>query len=175
MVQPSNLHTVDVLTQFPGPVTLSVPRKIQIRPLVGATSLNAIALAMLHQDSSSRLAWLALAFFGIGAIVLVVAMLPGATSLTLDRDGFVAKEAFIRNRSRWQNVTNFVAAPARPPAPQDIKLVWFNDTQWQKWKLARMETAALGYNAALPATYGLPAEDLANLMARWRDRALEVG
>ena len=175
MAQPSNSQTADVLAQFPGPVILSVPRKIQIRPLVLAASSFAIALAAVHQDSSSKLAWFGLVFFGVGAIAFAISALPGATSLTLDRDGFVAKRAFIQNRSRWPDVTNFVAAPARPPARQDIKFVWFNDTQWQKWKLARMETASFGYNAGLPATYGFAAEDLANLMTRWRDRALQAG
>jgi hypothetical protein len=175
MAQPSNSQTADVLAQFPGPVTLSVPGKVQIRSLVIAVSFIAIALALLHQDPSSKLAWLGLSFFGLCAIAFVISALPRATSLTLDRDGFVAKRAFIQNRSRWQDVTNFVATAATPPAPQDMKFVWFNDTQWQKWKLARMETALLGYNAALPATYGFPAEDLANLMASWRDRALQAG
>jgi hypothetical protein len=175
MAQPSNSQTADVLTQFPGPVTLSVSGKVQIRPLVMAASTLAIALAAVHEHSSSKLAWFGLVFFGVGAIAFVISALPGATSLTLDRDGFVAKRAFIKNRSRWQDVTNFVATPAQPPAPQDIKFVWFNDAQWQKWKLARMETSSLGYNAGLPATYGFAAEDLANLMTSWRDRALQAG
>jgi hypothetical protein len=134
MAQPSNSQTADVLAQFPGPVTLSVPGKVQIRSLVIAVSFIAIALALLHQDPSSKLAWLGLSFFGLCAIAFVISALPRATSLTLDRDGFVAKRAFIQNRSRWQDVTNFVAAAATPPAPQDMKFVWFNDTQWQKWK-----------------------------------------
>jgi hypothetical protein len=175
MVKPSNLQATDVLIQFPGPVTLSAPRKIQIRPLVISALFTAMALAQVHEHSSSKLAWFSLIFFGFGTIAFVVAMLPRATTLTLDQDGFVATRAFVRNRSRWQDVTNFVASPALPPAPSDVKIVWFNDTQWQKWKLARMETKMLGYNAALPATYGFPAEDLANLMARWRDRALQAG
>jgi len=105
-------------------------------------------------------------------IVAAVAMLPGAGALTLDAEGFEARNLFRRHRSRWQDTSGFQAARI-PPAQQ--KLVVYDDVTQSAKTLAQINVGIVGRNAALPDTYGLSADDLAQLMAQWRERALARG
>lgn len=163
-----------VLSRFPGPVTLYPSRARQIKALAGG-ALFAVMGGILIATEDGLAGWLCIALSGIGTIVAAISMLPGANSLTLDKDGFNSTALFrIRNRSRWQDVTNFQALAAFPPAPADVKLVWYNDSQWNGWKLAKFDTAMFGYNAMLGDTYGMSAEELAQLMAQWRNRAVDA-
>jgi hypothetical protein len=51
-------------------------------------------------------------------------------------------------------------------------MVVYDDTTQSTKSLARINIAIVGRNAGLPDTYGLSADDLARLMAQWRERAL---
>jgi len=46
-------------------------------------------------------------FFGLGSVGSAAAMLPGASALILDGDGFETKALFRRRRSRWRDTTGF--------------------------------------------------------------------
>ena len=124
---------------------------------------------MLVKQDSSAMMWYCVLFFAFCAVVFAACLLPGSASLTLDADGFRLKQFYFVRKSRWQNVTNIDVGYA---PPSRTKCVRYNDTQWSSWRLARWETALLGYNALLPDTYGMSADDLAALMAQWRDRVL---
>jgi hypothetical protein len=108
-------------------------------------------------------------FFGLVALVAPVAMLPGAGGLVLDREGFDVTSLFRRYRVRWQDTADF-AAVVLPPARH--RMVAYNDRKQSSSRLARMNVAIVGRNAAIPDTYGFSAEALAQLMAQWRERAL---
>jgi hypothetical protein len=97
-------------------------------------------------------------------------LLPGAGGLTLDRNGFRATSLFRSSSSRWQDVTGFEPASI-PPSLQ--KLVVYDDINLTGRKIANLNVALVGRNAALPDTYGLSADDLARLMMLWRDRATQ--
>jgi hypothetical protein len=116
--------------------------------------------------------WLVLIFFGLVAVVGAGAMLPGAGGLILDRDGFGVTSLFRRHRTRWQDATGFQAARI-PPARQSF--VVYDDATQSKKSLAKINVGIVGRNAALPDTYGLSADDLAQLMAQWRERTLARG
>ena len=135
----------------------------------GSASFVAIGAVLLVQDGSNAKAWFCVLFFALCAVVFATNLLPGSASLTLDTDGFRVKQFYFVRTSRWKNVTNIDAGYA-PPAR--AKFVQYNDTQWSGWRLARWETAKMGYNAMLPDTYGMAADDLAALMVQWRERAL---
>jgi hypothetical protein len=94
-------------------------------------------------------------------------MLPGAAALTLDATGFEVTSFYRRSRARWQDATGFIAAGI-PPAR--LRFVLFNDAG-HTGTLSRINAAFAGRNGALPDTYGLRADDLAQLMAQWRERA----
>jgi hypothetical protein len=73
----------------------------------------------------------------------------------------------------WQNVSEFETASA-PPHRLTTRVVYDN------LKLSGRPTAklaaAIGFRTSfLPDTYGLPAAALADLMTRWRERAIDAG
>jgi len=113
--------------------------------------------------------WFVVIFFGLGAIVAALAMLPGAGALMLDSDGFEVTNLFRHHRSHWQDTDGFAAA--RIPPARHLMVVYDDATQSAK-SLARINIAIVGRNAGLPDTYGLSADDLARLMAQWRERAV---
>ena len=113
--------------------------------------------------------WYVLVFFGLVALIAAVAMLPGAGGLILDREGFDVTSLLRRYRIRWQDTADF-AAVSIPPAHQ--KMVGYNDLKRSSSRLAKMNVAIVGRDAAIPDTYGLSADALAQLMAQWRVRAL---
>ena len=158
-----------LLLQFPGPLTLQASRSKFLRLFAGSVSFVAIGAGLMVHDGSEAMLWFGVLFFGLCAAVFAINLLPGSASLTLDTDGFRVKQFCFVRKSRWKNVTN-IDAGYLPPSP--IKTVQYNDTQWSGWRLARWETAKLGYNAVLPDTYGMSADDLAALMVQWRDRVL---
>ena len=97
------------------------------------------------------------------------ALLPGAGGLTLDREGFTVTNLFRSHRAHWLDTTGFMAVRI-PPAHQ--KMVMYDDAKQSGRSLAQLNVAIAGRGAGLPDTYGLSADDLAHLMAQWRERAL---
>jgi hypothetical protein len=159
-----------ILVRFPGPVTLYPSRRKWLLVFAGC-AVFAVGGFWMIRDGDLR-GWFVLIFFGLGVLVAAVAMLPGAGALTLDAEGFEATNLFRRHRTRWQDTTGFQAARI-PPAQQ--KLVVYDDVTQSAKTLAQVNVGIVGRNAALPDTYGLSADDLAQLMAQWRERALARG
>jgi hypothetical protein len=54
-------------------------------------------------------------------------------------------------------------------------MVVYDDVTQSSKAIAQLNVGIVGRNAGLPDTYGLSADDLAQLMAQWRDRALARG
>ncbi len=162
-------HTdaAEILSRFPGPVTLYPSRKKWLLVFAGG-ALFATGGAWMIQ-SGDRMGWFVLMFFALVALAAAAAMLPGAGAFTLDHDGFEVTSLFRRHRSRWQDTAGFVAARI-PPARQNF--VVYDDVKQNTKNVAKINVAIIGRNSALPDTYGLSAENLAHLMARWHERAL---
>jgi hypothetical protein len=157
-----------ILSRFPGPATLYPSRmKWLLVLLIGV--LFAVVGYWMVSDGDRR-SWFVLVFFAAVSIVAAVMLLPGAGGLTLDRNGFRATSLFRSSSSRWQDVTGFEPASI-PPSLQ--KLVVYDDINLTGRKIANLNVALVGRNAALPDTYGLSPDDLARLMMLWRDRATQ--
>ena len=163
----SNDKSAQLLARYPRPVTLYPSRRKWLLVLAGCAVFTAGGIAMVR--SGDQTGWFVLAFFGLGAIVAGVAMLPGAGRLTFDRDGFEAKTLFRSHRARWADATGFIAVGI-PPSMQ--RMVCYDDASVIPGALASANVAITGRNAALNDTFGLSADDLAQLMIGWRERAL---
>ena len=157
----------EILSRFPGPVTLR-PSRTRWLLVLAIGLLFAVGGVWMIQDGK-WMGWYVLVFFGLVALIAAVAMLPGAGGLILDREGFDVTSLFRRYRIRWQDTADF-AAVSIPPAHQ--KMVGYNDLKQSSSRLAKMNVAIVGRDAAIPDTYGLSADALAQLMAQWRERAL---
>ena len=154
----------EILSRFPGPVTLRPSRKKWLLVFAGSALFAAGGYWMIQSNTPTG--WLVLIFFGLGALVAPVMMLPGASSLTLDRDGFEVGTFLRRYRARWPDVSRFEVMALR-----GHKMVVYDDTAQKHAMLAAAAIAMTGHTSGLPDTY-LSADDLAGLIAGWRERAL---
>jgi hypothetical protein len=163
----AHLQSADLLKRFPGPLTLYPSRRKWLLMFVGSAAFAVGGAWMIRGGDSWG--WFPLLFFGACALVGLVAVLPHAGALVLDRDGFEVTNLFRHHRSRWQDVSAF-EAQSIPPAHQFF--VVYDDASVSASSLAKINTAIVGRNAALPDTYGQRAEDLAQLLEQWRTLAL---
>ena len=156
----------DILSQFPGPVVLARSRRKWLLVLGGCLAFVAIGLWVRYSDPLS--AWLAIGFFGLGALVAALMLLPGAGSLLLDPDGFEITTLFRRHRSRWVDVSEFEVV--RMP-PSRLKMVVFDDARTKDSAMAKRNKSLVGRSGGLSDNYGLSHDDLAEVMNEWRVRA----
>lgn len=109
--------------------------------------------------------WLCIAFFGLGVVVAIVTLLPGASYLELRQDGFECSSLYRKWFQRWSDVEEFF--PQRIATSEMV--CWNFAPGYVAQPRGRRVSAGLtGVEAALPDTYGLPASELAALMNRWR-------
>ncbi len=109
--------------------------------------------------------WLCIAFFGLGVVVAIVTMLPGASYLELRRDGFEFSSLYRKWFQRWSDVEEFF--PQR--IATNVMVCWnFAPGYVGQLRGRRVSAGLAGVEAALPDTYGMPAAELAALMNRWR-------
>jgi len=110
---------------------------------------------------------LILGFFGLGAAVFVIHLLPGASWLRLTRDGFHFRSLFRKPRFvSWRSVSRFSVSQV-----SDQDMVVFTSEEGASSPLAPLNAALTGHAEALPDTYGKKAEELAALMNEWRGRS----
>jgi hypothetical protein len=160
------------MARFPGPVTLCVSRFKFLGLLAASLGFVAALIYLLQHGGLSPggafKAWLGIAFFGAGALVAAVMVLPGAGSLTLGADGFERITLFMKFRTPWRQVSDFVVAEVATRGRR-MQFVSYDDANCTGHSMNRRLT---GRNSALPDSYGLSHQDLALLMNRWRARAL---
>jgi hypothetical protein len=168
IVMASGPDPAEILSRFPGPLTLYPSRRKWLLLLAGCALFTAGGFAMIQDQAAGG--WYVLVVFGIASLIAAVMLLPGAGRLTLDRHGFTSTSLFKSHRVRWQDAGDFV--PVRVP-PANIRLVGYDDATAAGRRIAAINVELTGRNAALHDTYGLPVDDLAGLMAAWRERALE--
>jgi len=165
-------QTDEILARFPGPARLTMSllrRLLGLAIFVVLTAFMAWLLLgegdrdrYLHGRGDLVMAWFSLAVVGAFAIrSLILLLVPGAASLTLDREGFVIGQVFRRIRTAWRDVS-------------EIRV----ETKFARGgKLTQVVCDVAGANArrVVPPLYGLRrvhAEALAGLMNAWRERAL---
>jgi hypothetical protein len=165
-MRPTASKVEPILARFPGPVTLYPSRKKWLLILLISAMFTAGGFWMVAERAPKG--WYVLIFFAACLIVAVVMLLPGAGDLVLDRDGFQITSLFRSHRVRWQNAKGF--EPISIPYSNQ-RMVGFDDAAAGR-TLAALNTAIAGHNAALPDTYGFSVDELAQLMARWQERAV---
>lgn len=169
---PSESPIAVLLDRFPGPLVLRRSIAKWFKVLAASTGFVALGTAMIwwpgnfDTKTPPLIAWVTVAFFGLGLPISIIQLLPGAADLTLDGEGFVVRNLFRRSSYRWSDVSAFAAVEIGGQAS-----VAFDRHSPQESTAEAMSTHLVGRNSALPETYGLTAEDLAQLMALWQARA----
>jgi hypothetical protein len=164
---PPRIDISQILSRFPGPVTLYPSRRKWLLVFTGGALFAVGGVWMVKSGDATG--WFPLIFFLLVALVAAVAMLPGAGALMLDREGFQITNLFRRHRTPWRDAVHFTASSI-PPARQ--RWVVYDDVSQSTKPVAKINVAIIGRNAALPDTYGLSPDDLGQLMTQWRERAL---
>jgi hypothetical protein len=115
--------------------------------------------------SGKGMGWVTAACFGLGVVVFAVQLLPGSAYLKLGPDGFVTCTMFRAHSRRWSDVDRFEAGRIGLN-----RMVVFDFAPGYARSAAAREAAAglTGWEGALPDTYGMPAEELAELMNRYK-------
>jgi hypothetical protein len=173
----------DMVTQFPGPITL-VPSRKKWWTLAGASasvasvSIFAIFYSRFHLHGDTRvdaeftLEWASFCtvVFGCGFIVSVLNLRTSASFLRLDARGFTTASPFLGKRVfRWSDVSDFDALYYKK---YNYSTVIFKTAVPRRGLLVKINTIlARGRNDWLPDTYGLEASDLVWLMTTWQNTA----
>ena len=113
--------------------------------------------------------WLCLVVSGLLFVMAFSMLLPGASSLVLDKEGFQVTRFYRRNRIRWQDVRRFESIQQYRSRET---IVIFDNLKSRDTPLSRLNRFLAHHNAFLPDTYGLAGEQLAWLMGHWRELAI---
>jgi len=130
-----------------------------------AISAGFVWMAVTIGDRNLLFAWICGGFFGVCALIALVALLPGANHLRLDADGLELRSLFRVTRWGWRDVVRF--GPTRVGL-HTLVGVDFADYVDTAARVRGINRGLTGFDGALPDTYGHRAADLAAKLERWR-------
>jgi hypothetical protein len=110
---------------------------------------------------------LAIAFFGLGALVIAVNLLPGGSYLLVEKTGFTVCNVFRKTFYSWSDVAEFVPVDVGNKAMVGLR---FSDRYKAAGAGRKLAAYLAGVDGALPDTYGLGARDLVSLLNDVRAR-----
>ena len=130
-------------------------------------SLAFVAAGVWMIGEGNAAGWFVAGFFGLCALPAVWSLWPNASYLLLTPEGFTVKTPFRSWSLRWDDVEEFGAE-----STGRTTIVTFDFAPgFDGHAVGRRLNNALGFrDAGLGDTYGLSAEELADLMNEWRSR-----
>jgi len=134
--------------------------------LLALLSLAFLAIGLQMVEKQVLIGQVLVVFFGIGTVVSLVPLIPSAFYLKLTQEGFEVCKLFKKSFTRWDEVGSFTVSYT-----STSKFVVFNYTDKSR-KRARTSQALAGYDAALPDSFGMKVEELADLMNKWKKKVL---
>jgi hypothetical protein len=138
------------------------------RYLLLLLSCAGLAAGALTARKSDPINWIGILLFGSGVIVFSLLLLPGSAYLKLDSSGFTLCTLFRAHSTGWYEVDSFQVGRI---AGRKMVVFNFSNLHPGQGVLRKLSSAVSGYEAGLPETYGLSAEELAAMMNDWRERA----
>ena len=152
-----------------------LPDIVELKPdrvrwlVIFLISAGFVAIAARIGPSDPMLFWGAGGFFFLCGLVAAPLMFGVGSRLSLDREGFSCQTLFRTFRREWRACSAFY-----PVTTGFRKFVGFSAQQDDTAhpNLAAANRALIGASGMLPDTFSLTADDLCNLMNRFRARAL---
>jgi len=157
-------------------MTTSLPKEIVLKasPLkwIGMLFLCAVLVwggFLVLADGENKLAaWICFLLFGVVGIPVSLIQLIKPARLTLSENGFEQVMMGRTLKCNWEDVSDFGIFRVKR-----TKFVSFSNSQDEGKLLAQVSaTLTRGHSGALGDTFGMKAEDLADLMNAFRHRAL---
>jgi hypothetical protein len=134
-----------------------------------AISLGFTAMGVLMiRDGAGLKGWFFASFFGLAVVVFLASLWPGASYLKLTPTGVECCSLFRRWFYPWETVSDFGVGHI-----SGYKMVVFSRHCHSYVRLPAFNRWLWGVTDALPDTYGLKHEELAELLNKWRRRALQ--
>jgi hypothetical protein len=131
---------------------------------LGSGLFVALGVWLLRREPAIALS--CIVFFGLCAAVALVSLLPNSSYLTLTEQGFLFCSLFRKHFVAWPSVQSFLAVKIR----SNNMVGWVYAPEFREaTRLRRVNTVIAGVEAALPDTYGMPAQQLADLMNQTRE------
>lgn len=137
----------------------------------GLVSLIGLSFALggvfMIRDGQGGMAWFVTIFFGLTAVVGLLQLFGKGSSLTLTREGFQ-----IRNMGRdmklvrWQECSGFGVASVGA-----AKMIVYDHLHDRDKALGQVNQSLVGGSSALPDTYGMKPQELADLMNAYREKS----
>jgi hypothetical protein len=135
-------------------------------------------VVIISDGQGDPILWAGLIVFGSAAILFLLALLPGASYLRLDRSGFTVCHLFHKQSYRWHDVSPFTAGRmlwypkqvgfSTRESEAVLSKVGPRRRNWLLW-------IAGNHQVVLGGHFRMPAKDLAATMNRWRDEAIRRG
>ena len=123
-----------------------------------AISVALVWIGLAIRGTHPVVAWACIAFFGLCGLVGLLNLVPGASRLVLDEDGFEIVSLLRRSRVRWADVARFGTLRIGLNTLVGFDFV---DGYLGSARLRRVNRGLSGFQGALPDTYGMKAPALA--------------
>lgn len=119
--------------------------------------------------SGEVMGWFVALFFGLCVVVFAVLLLPNSAYLSIGPDGFTVCSLFRAHSYRWSDVGPFAVDCPRP-CPYRMVVFNFSEKYCASPRARKVAAAMTGYEGALPDSYGMTLEELADLLNENRER-----
>ena len=164
--------------EFTGDTVFIKPsRRDSILGLVCSLIFVVATLYLISVGERGPFIWYGLLVFDSTTIFFLVAMLPGASYLRLERSGFTRRHLFRSLSCRWHDVGPFTAGrfgwiPGEVGfSTPESEALFARMSPLRRWWY-RLE---FGNHKNLVGKFQMPAEELAATMNRWREDAMHRG
>ena len=156
-----------------GEIELTPDKQRTAAYLFGCVAFVFLGMIDVSRHHGGMIAWVCVLFFGIGAAVFAIRLIPGASYLRLSGPGFQIRNLYRDNPLiLWRDISEFRVV--RLP-PTNRPVVVFNWYAAPNRGMRQLNTRLTDATDSLPDTYGLQPEELAAYMNAWRSRATSNG
>jgi len=150
-------------------LTLHSSKKKYLLLLAVSIIFTWAGMAMISDGETAG--WLPFIFFGLGILVSIVTMLPGASYLRLSTEGYEVCSLFRKHTVKWRDI-----GPLGVGISSGNKMVVFDYSPSYTEHVSSRQLAKnmTGFEGALHDTFGMSAEELAEVMNEWRETCLQT-
>ncbi|WNJ17145.1 PH domain-containing protein [Pontibacter sp. G13] len=129
-----------------------------------------VAIGWVMLEEEPIMGGLCVSFFGLCLLVALIQLLPNASYLKLDEEGFEVKTLFRTHFTRWSEVKDFRAGQIN-----GNKMIFYNFTaKHKKHQTAKKVAKFLSTKeGALPSNYTIQTKDLLELMKEYKRNAAD--